>query len=67
MTTLEGRGATGPVSVVLSVVPRRELKATLVRLLSLLCNPKPAAELMALPQAPSADSHGQPRLPGDAP
>jgi len=49
------------------VVPRRELKATLVRLLSLLRNPKPAAELVTLPPAPSADAHGQPRLPGDAP
>jgi acetyl-CoA carboxylase carboxyl transferase subunit beta len=48
------------------VVPRSELKATLVRLISLIRQPAPSAEIVPLPKLSPALVHGQREVQGEA-
>ena len=47
------------------VVPRSALKETLVRLIALIRQPAPSAEIVPLPKAASSLSHGSRELQGE--
>ncbi len=44
------------------VVPRGELRDTMIRIVDLLRHPTPPAEVVSLPVPAGGDGHGQPRI-----